>query len=83
MMFACEKAKSLAENNARSACGDDSVVYGWAIHYFDEDGIEGRLFNTEGTEYKPEPKPVQRNPAQSFHLLRPFRKRNRRYPFSK
>ena len=53
MTFASEEAKKLAEKNARSACVEDSVVYGWAIHYFEEDTIEGKLFNEDGTEYKP------------------------------
>ena len=29
----------------------------WAIHYFEEDSIEGKLYNEDGTEYVP-PKPV-------------------------
>ena len=53
MTFASEEAKKLAEKNARSACVEDSVVCGWAIHYFEEDTIEGKLFNEDGTEYKP------------------------------
>ena len=36
-------------------------MYGWAIHYFEEDSIEGTLFNADGTKYKPAPKPM---PAQ-------------------
>ena len=36
-------------------------MYGWAVHYFQEDSIEGTLFNADGTEYKPTPKPT---PAQ-------------------
>jgi hypothetical protein len=27
-------------------------VFGWAIHYFEEDSIEGTLFNEDGSEYK-------------------------------
>lgn len=37
------------------------VVYGWAVHYFEEESIEGTLYNEDGTEYKPAPKPT---PAQ-------------------
>lgn len=29
------------------------IVFGWAIHYFEEDFIEGTLFNEDGSEYKP------------------------------
>jgi hypothetical protein len=28
-------------------------VFGWAIHYFEEDSIPGTLYNEDGTEYKP------------------------------
>ena len=57
MKFACDEAKKQAEKGALSACIDDDVVYGWAVHYFEEDSIEGTLYNEDGTEYKP-PKPV-------------------------
>jgi hypothetical protein len=56
MTFASSEAQKLAEKNARSACVEDSVVYGWAVHYFEEDTIEGTLFNEDGTEYKTVPK---------------------------
>ena len=62
MKFANAEARKLAEKGANSACVEDSVVYGWAIHYFEEDSIEGTLYNADGTEYKPvvktAPKPV-------------------------
>lgn len=58
MKFASGEAKKLAEKGANSACVEDSIVYGWAIHYFEEDSIEGKLFNPDGTEYKP-PAPVK------------------------
>ncbi len=53
MRFASDEAKKLAEKNARSACVEDNIVYGWAIHYFEENSIEGTLYNEDGTEYKP------------------------------
>ena len=52
MKFACEEAKKQAEKGAQSACIEDDIVYGWAIHYFEEDSIEGKLYNEDGTEYK-------------------------------
>lgn len=55
--FAVKEAQKLTEKGARAACIQDSVVFGWAIHYFEEDSIEGTLYNEDGTEYKP-PKPV-------------------------
>ena len=42
---------------AKGCVLDDSAVFNLAIHYFEEDSIEGTLYNEDGTEYKP-PKPV-------------------------
>lgn len=62
MKFACNEARKQAEKGSNSACVEDSVVYGWATHYFEEDSIEGKLFNPDGTEYKP-PAPVKKTTA--------------------
>lgn len=56
MKYASSEARKLASKGANSACVEDKVVYGWAVHYFEEDSIEGTLFNADGTEYKPAPK---------------------------
>lgn len=56
MKYACEEAKKLAEQGATSACIDSDTVFGWAIHYFEEDAIEGTLYTLDGEEYKPAPK---------------------------
>ena len=58
MKYASDEARKLASKGANSACVEDKVVYGWAVHYFEEDSIEGTLFNADGTEYKPAPKPT-------------------------
>ena len=58
MKYACDEARKLAEKGANSACVDDVTVYGWAIHYFEEDSIEGTLYTIDGEEYKPAPKKV-------------------------
>lgn len=55
MSFATEEAKKLAEKGARSAMVEDKVVFGWLIHYFEEDDLIGILCNEDGSEYK---KPV-------------------------
>ena len=52
MKYATEEARKLAEKGANSACVEDKVVFGWAIHYFEEDSIEGTLYSEDGTEYK-------------------------------
>ena len=56
MKYASSEARKLASNGANSACVEDKVVYGWAVHYFEEDAIEGTLYNEDGSEYKPAPK---------------------------
>ena len=56
MKYASNEARKLALKGANSACVEDKVVYGWAVHYFEEDSIEGTLLNDDGTEYKPAPK---------------------------
>ena len=53
MKYAAEEARKTSEKGAAYACIDDSVVYGWAIHYFEEASIKGTLFNPDGTEYTP------------------------------
>ena len=64
LKFACDEAKKQAEKGAQSACIDDETVYGWAVHYFEEDSIEGTLYNEDGTEYKaPMPKTTAKVPT--------------------
>ena len=65
MKYALEEARNLAEKNARAACIKDDIVYGWAMHYFEEDSIEGTLYNEDGNEYKTAPKrPTKNQPAK-------------------
>ena len=66
MQYACDEAKKLAAKRATSACVKSDIVFSWAIHYFEEDDIIGKLYNEDGSEYtppKPEFKPTQRVPA--------------------
>lgn len=51
MKYATEQAKEIVEKGSRCACVQDDVVFGWAIHYFEEDGIEENLFNLDGSKY--------------------------------
>lgn len=51
--FACAEARKQAEKGEIDAYIDDPTVFGWLIHYFEEDSIEGVLYNEDGTEYKP------------------------------
>ena len=71
MKFACDEAKKQTEKGAQSACIDDDVVYGWAVHYFEEDSIEGTLYNEDGTEYKKQPVVAAKAPAGKCTLPKP------------
>lgn len=73
MNFACAEARKLAENGARFACIEDSTVFGWAIHYFEEDSIEGKLYNLDGTENKPE---IKSKPIEQPKETKPIIKQN-------
>lgn len=65
MRFACDEARKLAEKGANSACIDDQTVYGWAIHYFEEESIEGTLYTIDGAEYKPTVKRIESNAVKA------------------
>lgn len=51
--FATNEAHKLLEKNENCVCLDDPVVYGWAMHYFEEDTLVGTLYNPDGTKYEP------------------------------
>ena len=65
MKYACDEARKLAEKGANSACIDDQTVYGWAIHYFEEESIEGTLYTIDGAEYKPTVKRIESNAVKA------------------
>lgn len=68
MKFACDEAKKQAEKGASCACIEDDVVFGWAVHYFEEDSVEGTLYDEDGGEYRPG-KVVRQSPAPSVSRL--------------
>ena len=53
MRYANDEARKQSEKGAQYACIEDATVFGWTIHYFEEESIEGKLYNQDGTEYKP------------------------------
>ena len=72
MRYACGEAKKQAEKGASSACIDDDTVYGWSVHYFEEDSIEGTLYNEDGSDYKaPMPKVTAKAPAVKYTPPKP------------
>lgn len=76
MRYATEEAKKLAEKGANAACVEDKVVFGWAIHYFEEDSIEGILYNKDGSEYRPTPKYTPKTTGtQKIEIIKPIPKK--------
>lgn len=71
MKFASDEAKKFAEKGAMSACVEDNIVYGWAIHYFEENTIEGTLYNEDGTEFKPIVKTVAKPEVKKAEKPKP------------
>ena len=54
-----ENIRTKAQKQAVKGCAmiDDEVVFGWAVHYFEEDSIEEKLFKEDGTEFKAKTSP--------------------------
>lgn len=70
--WATTEARKLAEKGANFACVDDNTVFGWSIHYFEEEAIEGELFNLDGTPYKkPIPKAEPKKPTPKAPTTKP------------
>ena len=67
MQYAEEEVLKLIAESERKGrqvrCIDDSTVFGWAIHYFEEDIIEGKLYNED---------PLKRRPYQLQNLRLPL-----------
>ena len=64
MEYATEEAQKQAAKGATWACLHSDIVFGWAIHYFEEDSILGTLYNEDGSEYIP-PKPAHKTISKS------------------
>ena len=71
MKFACDEARKQAEKGANSACIDDQTVYGWAVHYFEENSIEGTFYNEDGSEYKIQSSVAAKAPAVKYSPPKP------------
>ena len=69
MKHANSEARKLAEKGANFACIEDITVYGWAIHYFEEESIEESLYNEDGSEYKVEIKTTPKPTPKVFHFF--------------
>lgn len=55
--YIVSEARRLAQNNC--ACVTSDTVFGWAIHFFEEDSIDGKKYDTKApakvTNTKPKP----------------------------
>ncbi len=80
MDYAQSEARKTAEKGKNYKAVHHDTVFGWLIHYFEEDSIEGRLFNEDGSEYKPvtktvpksdvkQPKKPDKQPQSQFSLF--------------
>lgn len=57
--YACKEARKTGNEYV-----DNETVFGWAIHYFEENAIEGTLYNQDGTKYsKPIPQATLKVPT--------------------
>lgn len=68
MVYATTQAKEMAKKQKKSGavalCVDGEIIIGWLMHYFEEDDIEGVLYNLDGTPYKPAPKSASKPTAK-------------------
>lgn len=60
MRYANDEARKVAAKGANYACIEDKTVFGWMMHYFEEDSIEGSYYNLDGTPYTPPKKEVKK-----------------------
>ena len=69
MKYANDEARKIAEKGSNYACVEDATVFGWAIHYFEEDSIEEKLYNEDGTEYQAKkPKADAKKPTKKAEV---------------
>ena len=73
LSYASNEAQKQVEKGAKFACIDHATVFSWAIHYFEEDSIEGKLYNEDGTENK-QSKPVYNGAKTTTPIAAPVPK---------
>ena len=74
MKYATEEAKKLAEKGTTSAMVEDRVVFGWLMHYMEEESIIGILCNEDGTEYKKPITKASTTPTTKYEPPKPVKK---------
>ena len=56
--YITSEARKLAQNGC--AVVDDETVFGWAIHFFEEDSIEGKNYAAKSATTNKTPKPTKK-----------------------
>lgn len=79
MKYACDEARKQAEKGTNSACIQDSVVFGWAVHYLRRTAFKARF--TAKTVRSISLKYWSKQSRRSL-LPRPNRSPNRKCPYS-
>lgn len=54
--YAAEQAHKLLQQGAKGVGVYKDAIFAWLITYFQDDSVQGKLYNLDGTEYQP-PKP--------------------------
>ena len=71
--YAYAEALKISKNkkSGNTLAVDGTVIIGWAIHYFEEDSIEGKLYNEGGTEYKKQSSVTAKAPTAKYTPPKP------------
>ena len=80
-----ENIRTKAQKQAVKGCAmiDDEVVFGWAVHYFEEDSIEEKLFKEDGTEFKAKTSPKQPSKTDEEDNSEDFNNKQQKRPEKK
>ena len=77
-----ENIRTKAQKQAVKGCAmiDDEVVFGWAVHYFEEDSIEEKLFKEDGTEFKAKTSPKKPSKTDEEYNSEDFNDKQQKRP---
>ena len=79
--YATEEAKKQAEKGSTGACVHSDTVFGWAMHYFEEESIIEALFDEDGTPHgvvNPRAATSEIKPISATKIVAPLRRRRSR-----
>ena len=80
-----ENIRTKAQKQAVKGCAmiADEVVFGWAVHYFEEDSIEEKLFKEDGTEFKAKTSPKKPSKTDEEDNSEDFNNKQQKRPEKK